>query len=35
MRYFYMKEKDKRSVETIIFYCNRLNDHMDACDNNK
>lgn len=30
-----MKEKDRRTVETIIYYCNRLNDHMTACDNNK
>ena len=30
-----MKEKDKRTVETIIYYCDRLNDHMNACDNNK
>ena len=30
-----MKEKDRRTVETIIYYCDRLNDHMDACDNNK
>ena len=35
MRCFYMKEKDKRTVETIIFYCDRLNDHIAACDDNK
>ena len=30
-----MKEKDRRTVETIISYCDRLNDHIAACDNNK
>lgn len=30
-----MKEKDKRTVETIIYYCDRLNDHITACDDNK
>ena len=27
-----MKEKDKQTVETIIYYCDRLNDHITACD---
>lgn len=30
-----MKEKDRQTVETILYYCNRLNDHIVACDNNK
>ena len=30
-----MNEKDKKIVETIIDYCNRLNQHMQSCDNDK
>lgn len=30
-----MKEKDRRTVETIIYYCDRLNNHMTTCENNK
>jgi uncharacterized protein with HEPN domain len=30
-----MNEKDRRTVETIISYCNRLEQHMAACEYDK
>ena len=30
-----MNEKDRRTVENIIYYCDRLNEHIDACNDNK
>ena len=30
-----MNEKDRRTVETIISYCNRLDQHMAACEYDK
>ena len=30
-----MNEKDRRTVETIISYCNRLDQHMTSCEHDK